>query len=78
MIYLNRVDIHKKTRLSDVSQSNNINNHIKNEFSPVVCDDDISPVVYDDDAIDIEYASVPVGYPRDIAKAQPVTNIISC
>ena len=57
----------KKARLSSVSQSD--------------VNDDDSPVVYDDDVyvFEIEHVDVPVGcYPRDIAKAQPVTNTISC
>jgi hypothetical protein len=32
----------------------------------------------DDDVLDDEHVEVPVGYPRDIAKAQPVTNTITC
>jgi hypothetical protein len=58
----------KKARLSHMSQS-------------TVDDDDI-PVLYDDvdddDVLDDAHVEVPVGYPRDIAKAQPVTNTITC
>ena len=62
----------KKARLSNVSQSN-----VDDFDAPVMYDDE-----YDDDddndVLDVDAVEVPVGYPRDIAKAQPVTNTITC
>ena len=58
----------KKARLSNVSQSN-----VDDSDVPVMYDDDD-----DDDMLDVDAVEVPGGDPRDIAKAQPVTNTITC